>query len=136
MVDNLKRTILCVKRSNQLTSLAMSLPSPAEEKSHTCVQCGKSLGTAQGLMEHMRIHTGERLFNCGQCNKSFTQRGNLKTHQLTHTREKPFKCEVCEKSFGLDGSLKTHMLTHTQEKYKRKQTNHKRKCKIQPCYLF
>ena len=44
------------------------------------------------LVNHMRVHSGEKPFKCEQCSKTFARTENLKIHKRTHTGDKPFKC--------------------------------------------
>ena len=46
------------------------------------------------LVNHMRVHSGEKPFKCDHpnCNKTFARTENLKIHKRTHTGDKPFKC--------------------------------------------
>ncbi|KAF4096117.1 zinc finger protein 62 homolog isoform X1 [Onychostoma macrolepis] len=84
-----------------------------EGKCFPCSYCGRKFGRRQGLLQHERIHTGERPFNCPTCNKSFRQRSALVVHIKTHTGERSFLCFVCNKSFYTPGDLKKHLEIHT-----------------------
>ncbi|ROI79387.1 Zinc finger protein 271 [Anabarilius grahami] len=84
-----------------------------EGKCFPCSYCGRKFGRRQGLLQHERIHTGERPFNCPTCNKSFRQRSALVVHIKTHTGERAFLCFVCSKSFYTPGDLKKHLEIHT-----------------------
>ncbi|XP_051538611.1 zinc finger protein 271-like isoform X1 [Myxocyprinus asiaticus] len=84
-----------------------------EGKCFPCSYCGRKFGRRQGLLQHERIHTGERPYNCPTCNKSFRQRSALVVHIKTHTGERSFLCFVCSKSFYTPGDLKKHLEIHT-----------------------
>ncbi|KAJ0169466.1 hypothetical protein K1T71_015053 [Dendrolimus kikuchii] len=67
-----------------------------------------------GVLQHMRMHTGDRPFPCTFCSKAFTQKSGLDQHVRIHTKVRPYRCVVCTKTFSQSVHLKQHMRTHTQ----------------------
>ena len=59
----------------------------------TGVACGRKFNQRGNLIQHMRMHKGERLFMCEVCGKSFSTGSNRNDHQRRHNQVKPYKCE-------------------------------------------
>ncbi|KAI8781106.1 zinc finger protein 271 [Biomphalaria glabrata] len=94
----------------------MEAPTMSNKPVHSCTYCGLVLSSANALMEHKRIHTGDRPFSCHICNKRFTQKAHLNIHKRTHTGEKPYACHICHKRFAQSSHLSSHKRIHTGEK--------------------
>ncbi|KAK1329600.1 hypothetical protein QTO34_009782 [Cnephaeus nilssonii] len=76
-------------------------------------KCGKASTRRCNLIQHQRVHTGERPFECSECGKFFTYYSSFLIHQRFHTGERPYECNECGKSFSPVVSklrLASHML--------------------------
>ncbi|XP_028256692.1 zinc finger protein 135 isoform X2 [Parambassis ranga] len=82
----------------------------------TCSVCNKSFAYQSKLMDHERIHTGEKPFICTACNKSFRTQAFLNNHLKTHSTARPYACGQCGKCFTKLQSLTKHMLAHSGQK--------------------
>ncbi|CAD6188825.1 unnamed protein product [Caenorhabditis auriculariae] len=85
---------------------------------YECAREGKAFKAKYKLVNHIRVHTGERPFECAKCRKQFARSENLKIHMRTHTGEKPFNCPHagCDKVFANSSDRKKHMHVHSSDK--------------------
>ncbi|XP_048885606.1 zic family member 6 [Brienomyrus brachyistius] len=86
----------------------------------SCCRSGKPFKAKYKLVNHVRVHTGEKPFPCPfhGCEKVFARSENLKIHKRTHTGEKPFKCgfDGCSRRFANSSDRKKHSHVHSSDK--------------------
>ncbi|XP_065840727.1 zinc finger protein ZIC 1-like [Oscarella lobularis] len=99
--------------------------SPTQLKQHVCYwqdcqRAHKPFKAKYKLVNHVRLHTGEKPFVCPfpECQKLFARSENLKIHKRTHTGEKPFACKWpgCLRRFANSSDRKKHEHVHTADK--------------------
>ncbi|KAM9128214.1 uncharacterized protein ACDP82_012110 [Pangshura tecta] len=94
-----------------------------------CAREKKPFKAKYKLINHIRVHTGERPFLCPfpGCEKVFARAENLKIHKRIHTGEKPFVCQFagCARRFANSSDRKKHTHVHSSDKPYR--------CKVKGC---
>ena len=104
---------LCVKTFFTKSTLINHTKVHTGDKPHHCQVCDTSYRTPGDLSSHQRVHFQENrhIFPCAECGKSFTAKSSLKTHSLQHTGESPFKCQFCDRRFKQSGHARHHEIS-------------------------
>lgn len=106
----------CGKLFKQKRNLVDHIKLHRGDKPFSCSFCSKAFVRKDHLMNHILIHTGKKQHVCNICSKAFIQRAHLLKHMLTHTGEKQHVCKICGKSFLQKVHLLRHIRIHTGEK--------------------
>ena len=112
--DNPNHCHSCCEPFKSLSDLILHQDTKHAEvkcESFQCRFCKKQMNPKQrmSIVEHLRMHTGEKPEECGYCGLTFRQYKTLKNHERLHTGEKPYKCESCFAAFTQRGSLVSHL---------------------------
>lgn len=111
------------------------------DEGYSCLVCQKISRTKYMLMEHFRIHTGEKplkcevcpakfrcrsqlsmhrrkcgvMIQCDKCEKNFSTKVRYNRHVQRHHRNWTHFCKICGKGFLLKGRLQNHMRLHDKK---------------------
>lgn len=110
------------------------------DEGYSCLVCQKISRTKYMLMEHFRIHTGEKplqcevcpakfrcrsqlslhrrkcgiMIQCDKCEKNFSTKAKYNRHMQRNHRDWTHFCKICGKGFLIKGRLQNHMRLHDQ----------------------
>ncbi|EFB21831.1 hypothetical protein PANDA_020613 [Ailuropoda melanoleuca] len=73
----------------------------------------ESQGRVEGRWEHVEAPVS---YKCNECERSFTRNRSLIEHQKIHTGEKPYQCDTCGKGFTRTSYLVQHRRSHVGKK--------------------
>lgn len=96
------------------SAFSESLIGAEGKKLYKCDICCKHFNKISHLINHRRIHTGEKPHKCKECGK-LCQRISLLMHLRNHSGEKPYKCNECGKAF----SQSAYLLNHQENPHRR-----------------
>jgi len=111
--DLMTKTLMQLGGDNKVQTV-QAVPKP---KPHHCPTCPKSFSSKHLLVQHSRVHTGERPYKCAICDLMFKQLSHVHQHtRKVHTGEKPYECKLCERRFKQLSHLQQHTRLHLGER--------------------
>ena len=85
------------------------------EKPYTCHVCGRQFRLLSQLTRHVSdVHEHFRKHPCNICGRRFANRAALRDHTTIHTGERSMLCHLCGKSFKTKASLFMHSKFHVE----------------------
>lgn len=81
-------------------------------KKYSCEFCEENFAKRAVLINHRRVHTGERPYMCEICGKAFKQSATLSRHRRIHTGEKRLLCSLSGERSKDSYHLRQHQSQH------------------------
>eukprot|EP01083_Nonionella_stella_P105419 303213_1 len=82
---------------------------------YTCIICHLQHRSNRLLVEHIRLHLGEKPFKCNMCNERFSHTCFLDQHRKSKHTDIMHICAICSKICGSISSLAKHVKTHSEK---------------------
>ncbi|XP_075815100.1 zinc finger Y-chromosomal protein-like isoform X2 [Microtus pennsylvanicus] len=81
-----------------------------------CKRCKRGFQQQCELQNHMKTHSGRKVYQCEYCEYSTTDASGFKRHVISiHTKDYPHCCEYCKKGFRRPSEKNQHILRHHKE---------------------
>ncbi|KAM7315921.1 hypothetical protein ACRRTK_025079 [Alexandromys fortis] len=81
-----------------------------------CKRCKRGFQQQCELRNHMKTHSGRKVYQCEYCEYSTTDASGFKRHVISiHTKDYPHCCEYCKKGFRRPSEKNQHILRHHKE---------------------
>ncbi|XP_076637970.1 uncharacterized protein LOC143350063 isoform X1 [Colletes latitarsis] len=85
-----------------------------EKMNVKCNICGKQLANKNSLIYHNKsIHSKERPHMCQYCGGAFVSKESRLIHERIHTGERPYICKICNMEYKCSSNLNQHMKIHS-----------------------
>ncbi|VDM96677.1 unnamed protein product, partial [Onchocerca ochengi] len=96
-------------------NLEIAMLNHAEERMHSCLDCGENFKTLKCLKSHWLVH--KKLWLYDSCIRRLLRLSHLQSQIPTHIQEKLFVCAICGIDFSQPFYLKWHMRIHKPHMY-------------------
>ena len=108
---------LCSKGFHRPSELKKHAASHKSKKMHQCKHCDFKCPDPLVLSHHiLSVHTVSVPFKCKRCKREFQQQCELQNHMKTHSGRKVYQCECCAYSTTDASGFKRHVISiHTKD---------------------
>lgn len=87
------------------------------DRRYHCPECPYKSYHKKSIVQHFRLHTGEKPYKCNECDKCFAQQSTLTSHKKTHSDKMYYTCAECGRQFKHKSKYELHRkYVHIDEK--------------------